>query len=350
MVIHPREHDLVIATFGRSFWVMDDIRPLRELAANGADELEKPIKAFASPDAYLANWRQAMGTRFSGDAMYMGENRDRGAMLTYSVNKEMVEGTGDDKKKVELTIEVYDEDGNKIRTLERSPSESGINRTSWGLDRAGVRFPSRNAPRPNASEPSGGSVLPGTYKVKFIYGDYSDSTMVTVHADPRIEAPMTAMRATQEFMDKHMELRSYLNDAVEVLRDAKSIVEVNETMVKNDPREEKEELNELNKTTKEHIDKLMDMIFGKVDERQGITSDPTVTVMERMFGPLRYMGGDLDGPGETEENLYRLAEEAVNEAVAKVNAFVKNDWAEYQSTIEDANLSPFKEMSTVEKD
>lgn len=350
MVIHPREHDLVIATFGRSFWVMDDIRPLRELAANGADELEKPIKAFASPDAYLANWRQAMGTRFSGDAMYMGENRDRGAMLTYSVNKEMVEGTGDDKKKVELTIEVYDEDGNKIRTLERSPSESGINRTSWGLDRGGVRFPSRNAPRPNASEPSGGSVLPGTYKVKFIYGDYSDSTMVTVHADPRIEAPMTAMRATQEFMDKHMELRSYLNDAVEVLRDAKSIVEVNETMVKNDPREEKEDLNELNKTTKEHIDKLMDMIFGKVDERQGITSDPTVTVMERMFGPLRYMGGDLDGPGETEENLYRLAEEAVNEAVAKVNAFVKNDWAEYKSTIEDANLSPFKEMSTVEKD
>ena len=41
MVIHPREHDLVIATFGRSFWIMDDIRPLRELAKDGVDELQK---------------------------------------------------------------------------------------------------------------------------------------------------------------------------------------------------------------------------------------------------------------------------------------------------------------------
>ena len=350
MVIHPREHDLVIATFGRSFWVMDDIRPLRELASSGSDELEKGIKAFPSPDAYLANWRQAAGTRFSADGMFMGENRDNGAMLTYSVNKELVEGIGDDKKEVKLKIEVYDADGMKLRTFERTPSESGINRTSWGLDRAGVRFPSRNAPRPDASEPGGANVLPGTYKVKYIYGDYSDSTMVTIHADPRIEMPMTSLQATSDFIDKSMDLRAYLNDAVSLLRDAQTIVEVNETLVKNDPREEKEDITEMNKSTKESIDGLMNMIFGKEDERQGITNDPTITVMERLFGPMRYLGDDLDGPGVTEENLFRLAEEAVNAAVAEVNNFVENEWAEYQSTMEEAELTPFKEMSKVEKD
>ena len=36
LVIHPREHDLVIGTFGRSIWVLDDIRPLRALAKNPA--------------------------------------------------------------------------------------------------------------------------------------------------------------------------------------------------------------------------------------------------------------------------------------------------------------------------
>jgi hypothetical protein len=349
MVIHPREHDLVIATFGRSFWVMDDIRPLRELAANGMSELEKGIKAFPSPDAYLANWRQAAGTRFSADGMYMGENRGFGAMLTYSVNKDLVEGTGEDKKDVDVKIEVFDEDGTKLRTLETSPSESGINRTSWNLDRAGVRAPNRRAPRPGASEPGGASVLPGTYKVKFTYGDYSDSTMVTVHSDPRIEMPMEALQATSDFMDQMMDLRTYLNDAVVLLRDARSIVEVNETLVKNDPRDEKEELTELNKSTKESIDGLMDMIFGKRDDRQGITSDPTITVLERLFAPMRYMRGDFDGPGATEENLYRLAEEAVNAAVMSVNEFVTTEWAEYQTVMEEAELSPFKEMSTVEK-
>ncbi len=349
MVIHPREHDLVIATFGRSFWVMDDIRPLRELAANGTDELEKGIKAFDSPDAYLANWRQAAGTRFSADGMYSGENRGSGAMLTYSVNKELVEGTGDDKKDVKLNIEVYDADGNKIRTLERTPSESGINRTSWGLDRAGVRSPSRNAPRPGASEPGGASVLPGTYKVKFMYGDYSDSTMVTVHSDPRIDVPMSARQASSDFVDKMMDLRSYLNEAVVLLRDASTIVEVNETLVKNDPREEKEDLTELNKATKESIEGLMDMIFGKVDERQGITSDPTVTVMERLFRPMWYLNNDVDGPGATEERLFGFAEDAVEEAVTAVNEFITSDWAEYESAMEEAGLTPFKEMSTVEK-
>ena len=60
------------------------------------------------------------------------------------------------------------------------------------------------------------------------------------------------------------------------------------------------------------------------------------------------MGGDYDGPGETEENLYRLAEEAVNDAIEKINSFISNDWKEYQSTMEAANLSPFKEISPVD--
>lgn len=349
MVIHPREHDLVIATFGRSFWVMDDIRPLRELASNGVDELEKGIKAFSTPDAYLANWRQAMGTRFSADGMYMGENRGFGAMLSYSVNKELVEGTGEDKEEKDVKIEVFTEDGTKLRTLQTTPDETGINRTSWNLDRAGVRSPNRRAPRPGASEPGGASVLPGTYKVKFTYGDYSDSTMVTVHPDPRIESSLEVLQATSDFMDQMMDLRTYLNDAVTLLRDARSIVEVNETLVKNDPREEKTDLTELNKSTKESIDDLMDMIFGKVDERQGITSDPTITVLERLFAPMRYLGGDLDGPGATEENLFRLAEEAVDAAVSEVNSFIQAEWSEYQTVMEEADLSPFKEMNAIEK-
>lgn len=88
MVIHPREHDLVIGTFGRSFWVLDDIRPLRELARGGTDGLERVVKVFPSPDAYLADWREAAGTRFSADGMYAGENRPQGARLTYAINSE----------------------------------------------------------------------------------------------------------------------------------------------------------------------------------------------------------------------------------------------------------------------
>ena len=78
MVMHPREHDLVIGTFGRSFWVLDDIRPLRELAAEGIDELEKPIKAFDSPDAYSGKLASSNGNSFCCRRNISGDNRPRG--------------------------------------------------------------------------------------------------------------------------------------------------------------------------------------------------------------------------------------------------------------------------------
>ena len=143
-----------------------------------------------------------------------------------------------------------------------------------------------------------------------------------------------------------MDLTTYLNNAV-TLRDAQSIVSVNETLVKNDPREE-EELTELNTSIKESIDSLMDMIFAKLMITWD-SSDPTITVQDRLFAPMRYMRSDLDGPGATEEHLFRLAQEAVDAVVEEVNTFLEIEWNEYKINIEEAGLTPFKEMSTIEK-
>ncbi len=347
MVIHPREHDLVIGTFGRSFWVMDDIRPLRELAKKGADELGKTIKAFPSPDAYLAEWRQAMGSRFAADGMFFGDNRSSGAMLSYSV-KIPEPKEGEKKNDGDVKIEIFEASGKKIRTLETKPDQNGINRTRWGLDRAGVRFPSRNAPRSNASEPGGADVLPGTYKVKFTYLAESDSTMVTVHTDPRIEMPIKALIATSEFYDKTNEVRKDLSDAVAKLREAMEIIELNETLLKSDSRskEEMEEVNTISKSTKEKVEELMNHIFGKPDDRQGITDSPVVTVMNRLSGSNRYLGGDFNGPGATEENLLRIARETVDIAISDIENFVATDWVAYQVALEAAELSPFKALGS----
>jgi ligand-binding sensor domain-containing protein len=84
LAYHHREQDLVIGTFGRAAWVLDDIRPLRALAENKA-LLQKDISLFKSPDAYLAAYQQPTGSRFGGDALYNAENRPSGAMITYYI-------------------------------------------------------------------------------------------------------------------------------------------------------------------------------------------------------------------------------------------------------------------------
>ena len=71
LVIHPREHDLVIGTFGRAAWVLDDIRPLRALAGNSSI-LNVDAKVFTPPTAYQAAYQQPTGSRFGADAMFIG--------------------------------------------------------------------------------------------------------------------------------------------------------------------------------------------------------------------------------------------------------------------------------------
>lgn len=363
MVIHPREQDLVIATFGRSFWVFDDIRPLRELARNGAGELDKAVKAFPSPDAYLADWRQAAGTRFTADGMYSGENRPAGARLTYAINSEALpdsnSGNTDDEamdedseapQKQELTIEIFDSSGNKIRTLTQIPDYEGVNRMTWGLERKGIVGPSRGLRRQRDSEPGGREVLPGTYKVKFTYGDQSDSTMVTVRTDPRIEMPENALQATADLRSEIDSISVRLADATRELAEAKEIVELNQQLTQNDKRDEEElqPVKEANKKIMEQITALQDSVFGAEDDRQGITSSPDITVMNRLYAPMRYLSGDYDGPGAREENLVRLAREAVNEAIRNINSFFETEWPAYRKTIEEAGLTPFKEFDPVE--
>lgn len=61
LVIHPREHDLVIGTFGRAIYVLDDIRPLRELAKQGTQLLSSTVHLFTPPDAYQVTFQDPAG-------------------------------------------------------------------------------------------------------------------------------------------------------------------------------------------------------------------------------------------------------------------------------------------------
>lgn len=358
IVIHPREHDLVIGTFGRSAWVLDDIRPLRELAEEGAEELDKGINVYEAPDAYLAEIRQAAGTRFTGDGMFQGENRPFGARLTYSVDKiepQTAEEDSTEEEKQEppkVKIEVFNATGEKIRTLEEEPEHDGINRTTWNLDQKGVRGPSREKASPDAPESSGMDVLPGTYKVKMTYGEHSDSTEVDVHFDPRIDVNESDLRARQQMADELMELRATTRQATDQLIEAQEMLEEAGDMLASDKAEgndeEVEALQERTTAVKDSVNALMDYVFGEEIDKQGIVRNPDPTVTSKLNEPARYINSAIDGPGRTERILMDRAREAVAETLEKINGFLDEEWPQYIEEMEQVELSPFKELEPVE--
>ena len=175
LAIHPRDHDLVIGTFGRAAYVLDDIVPLRELARRGTDLLKKPLHLFPVPSAQLTWQKSPSGVLFPGAAEFSGENAPQGALLTFVFNPDTAsKGKKDDdtvgtkgKKPAADSVRVIvaDAGGKTIRTF-RAFAKAGINRTIWGLNRKGARWPGSPKPEPGAEESGGPSVLPGIYTVK----------------------------------------------------------------------------------------------------------------------------------------------------------------------------------------
>ncbi len=328
MVIHPRENDLVIGTFGRSVWILDDIRPLREMAQKGLQTtLDKPLRLFEPPLAWLADEGEMNGYRSTGNGMFSGENREIGALLTFYL-KEPKEGQ-------KATLKVFDQAGQLIRTLSVK-AEKGMNRMTWGLDRAGIHFPTQPKPKPDGGEPGGRRTLPGTYKVKLSYGEWQDSAMVEVKLDPLQTITTDQMKTKAALLDRLQAAVAKVTPRVWDLKEAKEIAQSVVKTAKANGSDGKR-LAEQGETVIKGIDALLATILEPEDV-QGIYNDDNL--LTAILGKTRYGMGDLfSPPSPTQEILLSDCEKAVNEAMEKINHFFLRDWADLKKESDGSGMS-----------
>ncbi|WP_222984512.1 WD40/YVTN/BNR-like repeat-containing protein [Flagellimonas meishanensis] len=367
LAIHPREQDLIIGTFGRAAWVLDDIRPLRALASNSSI-LEKEISLFKSPDAYLAAYQQPTGSRFGGDALYNGENRKEGAMITYylkegkkdpkdeSEDKENKDANGNgeateksEKDKDSIIFKFYD--GNRlIRTLkQKTPKEAGFHRMYWTLDEKGPDTPARKISK--KTEESGGvTVKPGTYKVVAHYKKTKDSTQVTVKTDPRLKVSIASINEVYELGKKLEDYTQKAADAVKQLVLGKDLANKYQKELKELDEERFKEQIEASKNIAKEVDSVVALFIGKEDKRQGITRNPQTSVMQRLNTATSYVNSRKSGITKTEERLVAFAKEELEKALGKTNAFFNENWKSYRESMESLDLSPFKAIETFSLD
>ena len=343
LVIHPREHDLIIGTFGRAAWVLDDIRPLREIAKNNTITNEN-IKLFETPTAYLAAYQQPTGSRFGGDAMYHGTNRGFGARFAYHFNPKSEKDTIAQWDTLKLQIF----DGERlIRTLkQKTPEDNGVHYWSWYMDEKGVQRPSKSVGK-SKREPSGVRVLPGTYKAVLNYGNLSTETTIEVKNDPRLEVNIEAQKAVYKASKQLETYQSAAAKATKQLAESKEIAEDYLKALKEKDKDTYSNSIEQTESIIETIEDKFALFFGKVDERQGITSDPNVSVLERLGTASYYVSTRQNGLTSTEETLIKNAKNDLTNALEQVNSFFENDWKDYRSKIETIDLNPFKNIETI---
>ena len=233
LVVH--DNDLVLATHGRSDWILDDITPLRQLSAAGAATrafLYKPEAAYQIP-------RNTYSDTQLEPEFPAGQNPPSGAIIDYDL-KAPASGP--------VTLEIFDAAGKLVRRYAstdkpapvnpeelnfptfwlRPPqvlsAQAGMHRFVWDL-----HYPSPHVLRPTVAisvilhdsplGPLGPAALPGRYTIKLTADGHTWTQPLTVRMDPRNKTPMAGL--TQQF-HLAMQLSQDLNRTYAALQQAKA--------------------------------------------------------------------------------------------------------------------------------
>ena len=221
-----KDGDLVVATHGRSFWILDDVAPLREMAAQAG---EKPAMLFKPADAWRVRSMEYTDTPLPPDEP-MGENPPDGAIIDYDLASPAQD----------VTLEVLDSDGTVLRKYSSQdpvtptpeemkknlippywplvhgplPVTAGMHRWVWNLrsttpTATRYEYPISAVPYRTPLKPQGPLVLPGEYTVRLTVDGHRETETLTVKMDPRVhtapgdlEALHAAQMAMAEALDK----------------------------------------------------------------------------------------------------------------------------------------------------
>lgn len=236
-----KESDLIVATHGRSFWILDDLTPVRERGDGGgnAPHVVAPRPAYRIHPDLFEDWMPAEGRVYgiASNATYIakkdeetglpiriyvdgGQGAPRGAVLTYWLPDPLPEGAT-------ISLEIMDESGNVIRRFGPKPAgwdkrddldkalepgpwisvRPGFNRFLWDLRHEGAMRVRGNKTGSEANK--GPFVLPGTYRVRLTLGEQVAEASVQVRVDPRANVGPEAL---EEQHDLLLAVRDKLNE------------------------------------------------------------------------------------------------------------------------------------------
>lgn len=352
--IQKNEGDLVIGTFGRAVYILDDLSPLRELANKGPDLLTKNLAAFSVKDAVEEIYKNHPGVLYTTENYFKGKNRPYGAMISFIVNSDTTlkkknkmenDSSSDNYSWDSIKVDIISTLNNKvIRTLKDSVSQ-GINRIYWALDKKAARFPNHEKPKPGAPEKGGKIAVPGKYKIKITYGPFTDSTFVNVKFDPRMKGiTHEDFIANDNAYEKFQQLVEVSTDAADQLRDSKNTIHIISERIKDRNDESAKELKKINKNLNKSIDSILYKIIP--EKVQGIKENPAL-ILSKLYDVDSRITTSFKAPDITTMQSLKNLESDLNKILKEVNMFFSTKWNAYKTKVSEADVSFFKEVKNL---
>ncbi len=319
LAIHPREHDLIIATHGRGVYILDDISAFRQLTT---EVMNAEVAFLESRPAtmFIPTGEQ----RFDGDSDYDGPGVSEEASITYYQKKRHVFG--------DLKIEIYDPQGKLVSTFQGG-KRRGLNRVGWGMRMKSPKVAPAANLVPQFFSFVGPRMPEGKYTVKLIKGKDTYTSTVTLVPDLRAghsEADRKLQHETVVRLYGMVESLTSLTDAI--------------TAARNELKARVEKLgakDALSKKATTLADKLEDMRKNVVATREG-----RITGEEKLREKLGMLYGAVNGfdgrPTGSQLAYADVLEGELKEARAQFETLAAKDLVAINGELGKRKMDPVK--------
>ncbi len=326
IVIHPREHDLVIGTHGRGIYIIDDITPLQKLAeANRAGTYLFPVKPATEYNPNSSIPGGARGASASGDREYSAPNPAFGAIITYFLRDSLPKGS-------DLTLGIYDARGSRVRELAANKKQ-GMHRVTWDLRDAPpytVRRPAGQTGEPASRQrdPSGPFVLPGRYTARLTIKSGSGAPTVhempvDVRSDPLVQLSDADYRSLYDMRVSTGRLQASVYAAVRTaeqlkdqIADVKAAIKINTA-----PDSVSTQSDAIEKELGEVLKKLRGDPDAPVVSDDKRTEEPSI--QERVNNVADEIGNVTSQPTELQKSTLILSASDLQREVGRINALLQ---------------------------
>ena len=368
IAIQRRENDLVLATFGRGFYILDDYTPLRYC---DPQILSKEAHLFPVKDAWMfVEWSPlgTLGSRdkgFQGEMYYAAPNPPLGATITYYL-KESIQTLRDKREKEEkeavknqkpvyfpsleqlraeeeeerpyLVFNILDEEDRLVRRL-RAPAAAGIHRITWDLRYPAVDPTHLREADPTSSGPSSTFAMPGSYKVylsKNVYGEETKLTepvLFTAKVIGNTTLPAKDRAELAAFQKRVRDLIRAVNAASSVIRDVADKTRHFRVALKSVTADTTEILVDI-KALEAKINEIQRQMFGDtLLRRLDKGAEPGLT--SRINGIVYDQWRSLSAPTQSQRDAFQIVADEFPPILESIRIIVDQDVKKIEKKLEE---------------
>jgi photosystem II stability/assembly factor-like uncharacterized protein len=368
LTVHPRENDLIIATHGRSLYVIDDISPLRELS----DEvMKKKLHLFPAADAFQFQPGRMSSYMSPGDAVFAGENKRTGAAITYfltPVEKKpeaepeptpeqsqmmaMMAQRGIDPSRMRqmgmlargssrVQISILDAQGAVVASVPGT-EEKGINRVYWDFRETAGEGQAAQAAQAAmgffGGRGGGLMALPGRYTVKVKYEGEEASQSFEVKTDPRFTIDPAVLKANHDMAREAQRLTRTVQTAAQRLQQTQQALQ---TVGQHARQQRNPKMMDIMKQMSEVEKKLkaLQETLNPTPPKQGIADRSAGLQSQVMSAVSGIAGAGIEPVSQAARVKYDKVRARLESFLAGFNEFYEKDVAALSKTLQEAGFS-----------